>query len=261
MDYKFLFLLGSSLEHFAEKDYSRYTTEQRFFQTLDTIQSVRDKVPNAYICLFECSCKPISNEHKDILKERVDLFLEFYDDPGLQVLYENLNKNPALFTFGKSLLETRGLLCVLEYLKQNQVFTDVQRIFKLTGRYSLNDDFNIQDYESRLLENQYVAKTFEYPEIENDLMDDVQYKNFYAFIYKSKGSMVTGLWSFDRSLFVETVEALEKSFKYMEKMITCTSGIDIEHSLYYYLDKKKILRSSNLGLNVIKGMEESTYQI
>jgi hypothetical protein len=261
MDYKFLFLVGSSLEHFDEKNFSRYSTDQRFFQTLDTIESIRTKVPNAYICLFECSHKPISNEYKEILQERVDLFLEFYDDEGLKVIYENLNAHPPLFTFGKSLLETRGLLCTLYHLKKHQVFTDVQRVFKLTGRYSLNDDFDIQDYESKLLENHYVAKTFEYPEIENDIMDDVVYKNFYAFCYKCKGSMVTGLWSFDRTLYMETIEALEKSFNYMEKMITCTSGIDIEHSLYYYLDKKKIIRSSNLGLNVIKGMESATYTI
>lgn len=261
MDYKFLFLVGSSLEHFDEKNFSRYSTDQRFFQTLDTIESIRSKVPNAYICVFECSYKKIPDEYKKILEEKVDLFLEFYEDEGLRVIYENLNSNPSLFTFGKSLLETRGLLCALYYLKEHQVFTDVQRVFKLTGRYTLNDNFNIEDYESRLFENYYVTKTYEYPEIENEIMDDVIYKNFYAFIYKSKGSMVTGLWSFDRTLYMETIDALEKSFKYMEKMITCTVGIDIEHSLYYYLDKKKIIRSSELGLNVIKGMESATYSI
>ena len=158
MNYKFLFLVGSSLEHFDEKNFSRYTTDQRFFQTLDTIQSIRSKVPNSYICLFESSYKPISDEHKKVLKEKVDLFLELYDDDGLRVIYENLNKHPSVFTFGKSLLETRGLLCALYYLKEHQVFNDVQRVFKLTGRYSLNDNFNIEDYESRLLENYYVAK-------------------------------------------------------------------------------------------------------
>lgn len=261
MDYKFLFLVGSSLEHFDEENFSRYKTEQRFFQTIDTIKSIREKVPNAYICLFECSYKPIPEEYKNILSGMVDTFLELYDDPVMKNLYENLNANPPLFVFGKSLLETRGLLYTLNYIKENQLFTDVQRIFKFTGRYTLNDHFDIQDYESKLLENYYVAKTFEYPEIENDIMDDVVYKNYYAFVYKSKGSMVTGLWSFDRTLFTETVEALEKSFVYMEKMITCTTGIDIEHSLYYYLDKKKIIRTGNLGLNVNKGMENADYSI
>jgi hypothetical protein len=261
MEYKFLFLISSSIEHFSEEDFSRFNSEERFLQTLDTIKSVRQKVPNAYICLFECSHKPIHQNYKKSLKEKVDLFLELHDDLVIKLLYENLNNNKSLLVFGKSLLETRGLLCTLEYFNQNKIFNNFDRVFKLSGRYILNDDFNIQDYETKLLKNYYVIKTFEYPKIENDIMDDVNYKNLYAFIYKSKGSMVTGLWSFDISLFEQTVDALLKSFDYMQKMITFTPGIDIEHSLYYYLDKKKIIKSYNLGLHVIKGMENSNYNI
>jgi hypothetical protein len=252
MDYKFLFLVGSSLEHFQEKELSEYDTEQRFLQTLDTIQSIRTKVPNSYICLFEGSYKPIPEKYKSILKEKSDLFLELYDDYGMKIIYENLKSNPNLLIFGKSLLETRGLLCALYHIRENEVFRDAQRIFKLTGRYLLTDEFDIKDYESKLLENYYVAKVFEYSKNE---MDNQSYNNFYAFVYKSTGSMVTGLWSFDKLLLNETIEVLEKSFVYMEKMIQCTTGIDIEHSLYYYIDKNKIIKTSNLGVNLIKGMK------
>ena len=55
MNYKFLFLVGSALNHFQEKDFSVYTTEQRFLQTLDTIKSIKEKVPDAYICIYEGS--------------------------------------------------------------------------------------------------------------------------------------------------------------------------------------------------------------
>lgn len=256
MDYKFLFLVGSSLEYY-EDNCSIYTPEQRFRQTLDTIDSIRSKVPNSYICIFENSYKPISDEHREILKERVDLLLEFYDDRVMKLLYENISQHPNLFLHGKSLLETRGLLCALYHLRKTQVFADARRIFKLSGRYTLNEDFNVKDYESNLLDKYYVCKVFEYPQRERDELTD----NLYGFIFKSPGSMVTGLWSFDRFLFNETVDALEKSFVYMEKMIQTTCGIDIEHSLYYYLDKNKIIKSSNLGLNVVKGMETSRYKI
>ena len=73
-------------------------------------------------------------------------------------------------------------------------------------------------------------------------------------MYGAKGTMITGLWSFDRILFNETMEALEKSFVYMEKMIQYTAGTDIEHSLYRYINKKNILNIENLGLTMIKGM-------
>jgi hypothetical protein len=255
MDYKFLFLVGSSLEHFQEKELSEYNTEQRFLQTLETIQSIRTKVPNSYICLFECSYKSIPEKYKSILKEKADLFLELYDDYGMKIIYENIKSNPNLMIFGKSLLETRGLLCALYHIKEQRVFMNAQRIFKLTGRYLLTDEFDIKDYESKLLESYYVAKVFEYSKNENDIMDGQRYDNFYAFAYKCSGSMVTGLWSFDNSLLNETIKALEKSFVYMEKMIQCTTGIDIEHSLYYYIDKNKIIKTSNLGVNIIKGMK------
>jgi len=261
MNYKFLFLVGSALNHFEEKDFSRYTTEQRFLQTLDTIKSIKQKVPNAYICLFECSYKPIPEEYKNILKDKVDLFLEFYDEPAIKTLYENFSKNTDLIVFGKSLLETRGILNCLYLMKEKQLFTDVNRIFKLTGRYTLNEQFNIQDYESRFLENYYVAKIYKYLDEEKLSMKIDNLDNIYAYLYQAEGMMVTGLWSFDRMLFNDTIEALERSFIYLEKMLQYTSGNDIEHALYRFLNKKRIIHTSNLGLSVNKGMETANYYI
>jgi hypothetical protein len=73
--------------------------------------------------------------------------------------------------------------------------------------------------------------------------------------------MVTGLWSFDRYLFGDIVVALQKSFEYMEKAIQYTAGIDIEHSLYHFLDRNKILNVPVLGLDVIKGMDGEMYSL
>jgi hypothetical protein len=261
MNYKFLFLVGSALEHFAQKDFSRYNTEQRFYQTLDTIKSIKEKVPDAYICLFECSYKPIADEYKEVFIDKVDLFLEFYDEPVIKTLYENFSQKEELITYGKSLLETRGILNCLYLMKEKQLFTDVNRIFKLTGRYILNEDFNICDYESRFLEERYVAKTYRYIDIEKERMKVDELDNIYAYLYQAEGMIVTGLWSFDKMLFNETIEALERSFIYLEKMIQYTSGNDIEHALYRFMNKEKIILTSNLGLNVNKGMETANYSL
>ena len=249
MDYKFLFLIGSALKHFQQEKFSAYDEDQRFNQTLETIQSVRNKVSNSYIVLFECSAYSIDEKYKEVLRDRCDLFLEFYEEPVLKQLYENISTRPELITYGKSLLETRGLLNTLYEIKKHNLFSDSQRVFKLTGRYLLNDDFNIKDYESRFLENRYVIKKYDY------LTQDELLENVYAYLYGAKGMMVTGLWSFDRILFNEAVEALEKSFFYMEKMIQFTAGTDIEHSLYRFIDDKKIIDVSNLGLTLVKGMK------
>jgi len=159
---KFLFLVGSALKHFQEDKFSAYSEEQRFEQTLETIKSVREKVPNSYIILFECSSTSIEERHKEILRKECDLFLEFYDEPGLKALYANIQKDSKYITYGKSLLETRGLLNTLYFIRQHNLFNDSQRVFKLTGRYLLNDDFDIQDYQSKFLENYYVIKKYDY---------------------------------------------------------------------------------------------------
>jgi hypothetical protein len=251
---KFLFLVGSALKHFQENKFSAYDEEQRFNQTLETIECIRKKVPESYIVLFECSYTSIEERYKEILRDKCDLFLEFCDEPVLKQIYENLEKRPELITYGKSLLETRGLLNTLYVIKQHNLFADSQRIFKMTGRYLLNDDFDIQDYQSKFLEGKYIVKRYEYLSQETENYDEKELENVYAYLYGAKGMMITGLWSFDKILFTETVEALEKAFKYMEKMIQYTAGTDVEHSLYRFINKNNIIGIPNLGLTMVKGM-------
>lgn len=261
---KFLFLVGSALKHFQEEKFSAYDEQQRFEQTLKTIECIREKVPNSYVVLFECSSKPIDEKQKEVLKEKADLFLEFYNEPVLKQIYENLESRPELITYGKSLLETRGLLNTLSIIKKHNLFSDSQRVFKLTGRYLLNEYFDIKDYESKFLEEKYVIKKYDYFPQEAENFDDKELENVYAYLYGAKGMMVTGLWSFDRMLFNEIVETLEKAFVYMEKMMQYTAGTDVEHSLYRFLNKKNIISIPNLGLTTIKGMSGengASYQI
>lgn len=251
---KFLFLVGSALKHFQEDKFSAYDEEQRFNQTLDTIECIRKKVSESYVVLFECSSRPIDEKQKDILKKKVDLFLEFCDEPVIKQIYENLEKKPELITYGKSLLETRGLLNALYTIQKHNLFSDSQRVFKLTGRYLLNDNFDIQDYQSKFLEGKYIVKRYEYLSQEAENYDEKELDNVYTYLYGAKGMMITGLWSFDRVLFNEAVEALEKAFKYMERMIQYTAGTDVEHSLYRFINKNNIIGILNLGLTVVKGM-------
>jgi hypothetical protein len=253
---KFLFLVGSAIEHFQADDFSFFSKEQRFQQTLDTINSIKERVPDAYICVYEVSSIKLEEEYREKFIEESDLFLEFYDEEVIKVLYDNLKIQPNRFTYVKSMLECRALLNVFSYMERNNTFTDVTRIFKISGRYTLNDYFNIEDYKTNFLQNYYVAKLYSY---DHERFEDSE--NLYSYLYGAKGMMVTGLWSFDRYLFGDIAVALQKSFEYMEKAIQYTAGIDIEHSLYHFLDRNKILNVPVLGLDVIKGMDGEMYSL
>jgi hypothetical protein len=47
----------------------------------------------------------------------------------------------------------------------------------------------------------------------------------------------------------------------MERAIQLTSGIDIEHSFYHFIDRDSILNVPILGLDLIKGMDGDKYSL
>jgi len=98
---------------------SIYSHQQRFEQTLETIESIRKNMPGIHILLIECS--PPS-EWMDQLKEKVDQFinLEFHD------LVNN--------SLEKGLGEKTLLLTALSNLKE-----EYANIYKITGRYVLQN--------------------------------------------------------------------------------------------------------------------------
>lgn len=255
MNYKFLFLVGSAINHFKEDDLSAFKSEERFQQTLDTIQSIKNKVPDAYILIYEGSETPIKDEYKEKFIEKSDLFLEFGNDPYMKSLYENLHRDPDKFTFVKSMLECRCLELVLNHMREHNIFNDATRVFKLSGRYQLNEYFDIDDYKTRFLTNKYVMKYYDY----NERFEDID--NIYSLLYGCKGSIVTGLWSFDRFLFNDIFSVLQRSFQYMERAIQLTAGIDIEHSFYHFINRDDIINVPVLGLDLIKGMDGDRYSL
>lgn len=96
---------------------SIYSHQQRFEQTLETIESIRKYMPNVHILLIECSP---SSEWMDQLKARVDQFinLEFNE-----IVNNSLEKG-----LGEKIL----LLTALSNLKE-----EYSNIYKITGRYVL----------------------------------------------------------------------------------------------------------------------------
>lgn len=252
MDKSFLFLISSSINHFNEEKFSRNTNHERYLQTLETIESIRNKVPNSKICLFELSQTPINNDYRNEIINRVENFLEFHNDADIITLYHNFTIHPELFKYGKSLLELNGLVKTLKFIDDEYSFSEFDRVFKITGRYLLNKHFNIDDYKTQFLKDKYIIKHMKFSEYEPTT-------NIHYHVFQNKGSVVTALWSFDISLFYDTIEVLEKSFDYLQRMLLYTPGNDIEHSIYQFIDKNKLINCDRIGVLVRKGMEVDDY--
>lgn len=113
---------------------SLFTEQQRFEQTLKTIESIRNYCPNSFILLVEAS--KTSNENKAILQQQVDFFNDISDlkETEFNCIQSNCKG------LGDAYILQKGV----EYIQTMEVYksNQIQNIFKLSGRYCLNSSFN-----------------------------------------------------------------------------------------------------------------------
>jgi hypothetical protein len=102
---------------------SIYSAEERFRQTLQTIESIRTYIPDADILLVECS--PTST-YTQAISDKVDYFLNLEFN---EIVNNGLAKGKGEVTL---------LLHALENLPKKY-----KNIYKITGRYVLQPTFNI----------------------------------------------------------------------------------------------------------------------
>ena len=113
---------------------SAFSVEERFQQTLHTIQSIRDNAESSIILLVECS--DLSKEMETILKSKVDYYLQCYTMEHIRAAcIQN-----GLKGYGE-VMKTRE---AVTYIKQHCI--PFQRLFKISGRYYLNSSFSKMNY-------------------------------------------------------------------------------------------------------------------
>ena len=117
---------------------SFWTKEERYEQTKKTIESIRKYIPNTKILLVECS-QLTENEIKYFV-DNTDYFLNLYDLNNKTIL-EKIN-SPS-----KSMGEGTMTIYAIDFIFKNNIKFD--NLFKISGRYWLNDKFNYMDYENK----------------------------------------------------------------------------------------------------------------
>ena len=125
-----------------------FSTDQRLDQTIKTLESVKNRMADASILLVECSAESsITEEESKKLEPFIEGLLNFYPDTQVQEIYKMAGTNwdvaknfTELVVFGKA----------LDFIvrQQPQLLNDINRVFKLSGRYILNDNFDLTDRKS-----------------------------------------------------------------------------------------------------------------
>lgn len=111
---------------------SIYSPNERFEQTIKTIESIRDKIPNSYILFIESS--EINNDMENKIKEIVDHYTIVMNDDSLSKI--------------NGLYKGAGESTQIYYGIKEINLEDYDNIFKISGRYWLNDNFNYSNFEN-----------------------------------------------------------------------------------------------------------------
>jgi hypothetical protein len=110
---------------------SKFTPEERTEQTIKTVKSIRERMPDAEIILLEMGKR--KNISAD-LTELVDKYLFIGNNPLV---------NWACSGKFKGLGEAVGLI-----VSGSRLHTNADFYFKISGRYFLNDDFSAEAWNS-----------------------------------------------------------------------------------------------------------------
>ena len=121
------------------KKRSYYRKQERITQTINTINSIRKHIPDAYIVLFDNSIFNYFEYY--VLNNLVDTFINITNNP-------TLNYFTDVFEY-KAFGEISQTLQFLElFLKED--YLKINNFFKITGRYEINNEFNYDQYDNDL---------------------------------------------------------------------------------------------------------------
>ena len=139
-----LFLIGSCINALDNRFYSN---EQRFEQTLMTLDSVNKADPKSIIVLADASITPLTDQQIDVLKNRSSIMMDLSGEASIRTMSK---------VGAKSIAEGFLLFTSLSILKQQPWFKDVKRVFKVSARSWLEPEFDLSAYDNMF--GKYVFK-------------------------------------------------------------------------------------------------------
>jgi hypothetical protein len=205
-----------------------YGPEERLAQTIITLQNIKFKVPDSKIIVMECAGTPLNDSQSAVLEKHCDLLIDFSQDSDVKEIYQSDNwdvvKNSTeIMCFGRTLR-----LC-----EQDGDFTGYDRIHKMSGRYILNDDFDLNVYEQH----------------KDKIVIGPTHKSQFPFqVTGIELQYMARLWSWPIDHLETVIEVYENSLSYIGERVSRGGYADIEHVLYKFLPHNLVQEIPMLGV-------------
>jgi hypothetical protein len=195
--------------------------QTRFYETIETIKSIRKQDKNSYVLLIDNSLSKLPDAEENLISSMSDYYL--YVGDRKQCI--EFNKNGV-----RSAGEAFILLVSFDVIR-NEIRNEVNRIFKVSGRYRLTESFDPSEYDS--FKGKYCFKSRE----ENKRHDETT-----CFLH-------TRLWSFCYTLLDDANDLLRKSLKTIFE-----KNVNIEEAMFFNINKNLIAEKDVLHCEGILAM-------
>lgn len=218
-DYNPLFLVTSLINLYHDTIYS---VEERLTQTIKTINSIYEHCPNATAVILEASNYKYNNQ-------------QFEQYNNLYIYYVTTNVIGQHKSVGECLIIKEFLHSYFYSLLVNN--NKINIIFKLSGRYWLNENFKLTNFN--IMKHNFKNVT--------PFTDENGYDNPHNM---TEMYCITSLFSFVPNRFDEIVDSLNYVIENVRRYFCIRPGSDIEHFIYnYFHDKKSYNPIDKLGVS------------
>jgi len=210
-----------------------FDEEKRFQQTLVTIASIRKRCENSKIVLIEASPKELTPEQSNVFENTCDIVMDLSNTELVQFAHKTQD------------IETLKYPCELfqlaSFMNQQNVIQEQDRVYKISGRYYLNSNFNSAIHSSA--KNKIVmghkGKAYQF----YDVKSGSQMPAITDYNYKTR------LYSFCGSLADYMKNKYQEMFDFILPFYDTGGFTDIEHITYKFLDHDKVIEMEPLGVS------------
>ena len=228
---KKLFVLSSAIN----SKFGAFNPAQRLQQTLDSVASIRKYCPDADVCLVEMTGIQITDEQIETINNQVDYFFDCTRDPAVIDIYNSTDN----WDIVKNTTEVMCFTNTLNTMVETGVTKEYDRIFKMSGRYLLTENFDPVYYES--VTDRIVVLERKHSQFPPAVTGGKQFQ------YMSR------LWSWPADATEQVVDAYNDGFIAMAQRYADGGYFDIEHMLFAYLPKDLVTEIPRVGLRGLLG--------
>jgi hypothetical protein len=220
----------------VETRFGVYKPQERFDMTVETIRNLREHMPNAIIGLTEMSGNGLDVKYKDHFEELCDYFFDWTTDLDVQNIYNS----PAWienWDVVKNLTELVVFPTVFHTITENNILEDegIDRVFKISGRYLLNDQFDLSAYER--------------PEVRDKVVVGKRRPSQFPYeVTLLREQYMSRLFSWPTALHKDMTEWFATGRNYMMSRLRARGYADLEHCLFYCLPKEHVYEIEDVGV-------------